>query len=124
MSATTTGVDQSLLEMIAADEQTLLRTGQAARELLARHADLPLKGARLRFDSEIRLNPHTADGVRAWAERLGAETTTNTSDPGYGPVFRHTAAEVTIDGTLVRVWHCHILDDAETAAWRENRGRS
>ncbi|MGW7597083.1 hypothetical protein [Streptomyces antimycoticus] len=124
MSATNNVADQSLLDMIAADEQTLLRTGQVARELLARHADLPLEQAHLRFENEIRLNPPTAEGVQAWARRLGAETTSNTNDPGFGPVFHHTDAVINIDGTLIRVWHCRILDDAEAAAWRENGGRS
>ncbi|GAA1131318.1 hypothetical protein [Streptomyces javensis] len=123
MSTTNTAADQSLLEMIAADERSLLRTGAVARELLARHADLPLHGARLKYGGEIHLKAPTAEDVRAWAARLDAEVTERTADPGYGP-FRHTDVVTVIDGVRVHVWHCHMFSEAEAAAWRENRGRS
>ncbi|WP_405539195.1 hypothetical protein [Streptomyces antimycoticus] len=124
MSTTNTTAGQSPLEMIAADEQTLRRTGKAARKLLAQHADLPLRGARLKYDGEIHLKAPTADDVHVWAERLGTAVIKTTSDPGYGPVSHHTAAEVTLDDIRVRVWHCRLLYDAEAAAWRESEGRS
>ncbi|KUL64787.1 hypothetical protein ADL28_08875 [Streptomyces violaceusniger] len=123
MSATGTAADQSLLEMIAADERSLLRTGAVARELLARHSDLPLHGARLKYGGEIHLKAPTAEDVRAWAARLDADVTEHTDDPGYGP-FRHTDVVTVIDGVQVHVWHCRVLSEAEAAAWRESEGRS
>ncbi|MFC9224645.1 hypothetical protein ACFT8W_28635 [Streptomyces hygroscopicus] len=123
MSTTNTAASQSLLEMIAADERALLRIGDLARDLLARHADLPLTGARLKYGSQIHLNAPTAEDVRAWAARLDAGVTEHTADPGYGP-FRHTDVVTVIDGIRVHVWHCRVLSEAEAAAWRENRGRS
>ncbi|MGY0060258.1 hypothetical protein ACWY4P_27555 [Streptomyces sp. LZ34] len=123
MSATNTTAIQPLLEMIAADERTLLRTGEVARELLALHADLALTGVRLKYGGEIRLNAPAPKGVRAWAERLRAEVTEHTEDPGYGSVFQHTSTDTVIDGVTVDVWHCRILTDAEAAAWRESGGR-
>ncbi|MCO8301311.1 hypothetical protein [Streptomyces sp. RKCA744] len=123
MSTTNTATAQSPLEMIAADERALRRTGAVAREILARHADLPLHGARLKYGNQIHLNAPTAEDVRAWAARLDADVTEHTDDPGYGP-FRHTDVVTVIDGVQVHVWHCRILSEAEAAAWRENGGRS
>ncbi|MFE2440940.1 hypothetical protein ACFXDF_02510 [Streptomyces sp. NPDC059426] len=123
MSATSTAADQSLLEMIAADERALLHTGAVARDLLARHSDLPLHGARLKYGGEIHLKAPTADDVRAWAARLDADVTEHTDDPGYSP-FRHTDVVTVIDGIRVHIWHCRVLSEAEAAAWRENRGQS
>ncbi|OPF77869.1 hypothetical protein VT50_0220845 [Streptomyces antioxidans] len=123
MSATNTAAAQSPLEMIAADERALRRTGEVARELVTQHADLPLKEARLRYGGEIRLNVPTAEDVRAWAARLDADITEHTNDPGHG-TYQHTDVDTVIDGIRVHVWHCRILSEAEAAAWRENRGRS
>ncbi|GAA2333473.1 hypothetical protein [Streptomyces cuspidosporus] len=125
MSSTNTTAAQPLLEMIAADERALLRTGEVARELLALHADLPLTGVRLKYGGEILLNAPAAEDVRAWAERLRSEITEHTDDPGYGSgsVFQHTSTESVIEGVRVHVWHCRILADAEAAAWRKSGGR-
>ncbi|MEU5274201.1 hypothetical protein AB0G77_38130 [Streptomyces hygroscopicus] len=123
MSATNTTAAQSPLEMIAADERALLRTGELARELLTRHADLPLQKARLRYGSEIHLTAPTAEDVRAWAARLDADVTEHTNDPGYGP-FRHTDVVTVIEGIQVHVGHCHMFSEAEAAAWRESEGQS
>ncbi|MFI1334345.1 hypothetical protein ACH4U7_30405 [Streptomyces sp. NPDC020845] len=122
MSATNTAAAQPLLEMIAADERTLLRTGEVARELLALHADLALTSVQLKYGGEIRLNAPAPEDVRTWAERLRSEVTEHTEDPGYG-VFQHIATHAVIDGVKVYVWHCRILADPEAAAWREGGGR-
>ncbi|MEU5609391.1 hypothetical protein AB0H03_11765 [Streptomyces sparsogenes] len=123
MSATDTTAAQPLLEMIAADERTLLRTGEVARQLLALHADLALTGVRLKYGGEIHLKAPTPADVKRWAERLRSEITEHASDPGYGSVFQHTFTEAVIDGIRVHVRHCRILADAEAAAWRESGGR-
>ncbi|WP_413808511.1 hypothetical protein [Streptomyces sp. OE57] len=123
MSTTNTAAAQSPLEMIAADKRTLLRTCELARELVTRHADLPLQKARLRYGNQILLHASTAEDVRAWAARLGAAASEHTEDPGYGP-FQHTDVTTVIDGVQVHVWHCRVLSEAEAAAWRESGGRS
>ncbi|MFK4265337.1 hypothetical protein [Streptomyces milbemycinicus] len=123
MSATNTTAAQPLLEMIAADERTLLRTGEVARELLALHADLALTGVRLKYGGEIHLNASAPGDVRAWAGRLRSEVTEHAEDPGGRSVFQHTSTHAVIDGVRVYVWHCRILADAEAAAWRESGGR-
>ncbi|WP_431771923.1 hypothetical protein [Streptomyces cucumeris] len=123
MSATNTTAAHALLEMIAADEQSVLRVGALARGLLARHADLPLAEVHLKYGGEIHLEAPTAEDVRVWAVRLGAQATEKTEDPGYG-VFQHTSARTTIDDALVHIWHCRILSDAEATAWRESEGQS
>ncbi|WP_432010457.1 hypothetical protein [Streptomyces cucumeris] len=123
MTVTNTAAAQSLLEMIAADEESVLRIGALARQFLAQHADLPLTGVRLKYDGEIHLEAPTTEDVSAWAVRLGAQAAEKTEDPGYG-VFQHTSARTTVDDALVHIWHCRILSDAEATAWRENGGRS
>lgn len=123
MTTTNTASMASLLEMVSADEQVLLRTGALARELLARHSDLPLNKAGLKEGNEIHLNAPTAEDVRAWAARLDAEVIEHTAEPGYG-TFRHTATVTVIDGIKVHVYHCHMLSDTEAAAWRESGGQT
>ncbi|NWF28000.1 hypothetical protein HW130_17295 [Streptomyces sp. PKU-EA00015] len=109
-------------------EAAAFRVSRVVRRLLAEHPGLPLKEIRpsARADgfggtrsAQVELDPREVDGVRAWAEALGAEVQVKFYDTTAGcPAFESHKATVEVDGVEVEIACTRSLSDDEAQTWR------
>lgn len=114
------------LQTIEALEAAAFRTGQALRQVLAEHPELPIRALHPYvhvsgyLDEEattrasVEISTHGVDGVHAWAQALGGEPVISIHGDSAHP-FEHAELKVTLGGTEVRICGTRRLTDAAAA---------
>jgi len=114
------------LGAIEAMEAAAFRTGQAARQMLAEHPDLPVQEIRPGYSTggraELAIHAGDCDSVRAWAERLGLEAEAHFGSytyptNGYEMVYEACHAKGTVLGAQVDISGTRSVEGAERESW-------
>lgn len=106
---------------IEAMELAAWRVGQAARQMLREHPDLPVYEMRAGSVStgkpDLDVSVNTVDDVRTWASRTGVTATSNIRAYGTDFVGEFVSASADLNGVTVAVFCTRMLSGAERDAY-------
>ncbi|MDX3024040.1 hypothetical protein [Streptomyces acidiscabies] len=115
-------------------ESSAFRLGQVMRRVLADHPDLPMRWFSPRVYSTVYadgdvstavgadINAGSVDGVRTWAQALGATASVETKLPGQKDPYESARFAVVLDGVTVEVSGTRLLSSEERAALEAEQG--
>jgi hypothetical protein len=118
------------VQTLEAFEAAAFRMSGVTRRLLAEYAALPVQSLRPNVfgasyngaTAQLAVEPGTREGVRAWAEALGAAVKARFYDTGPGvPVpFVYLRAPLDIDGVAVSIEASYEPGAEEIEGWRSD----